>query len=66
MSRGRRRERTFLENADFEGFVDLLKATSEMFHMGVAAYCFMSNHDHLLLTPEGNLIRCMRHLGGVY
>ena len=44
MNRGRRRERTFLDGADFEGFVDLLKATSEMFHMGVAAYCLMSNH----------------------
>ena len=27
----------------------------------------MSNHYHLLVhTPEGNLTRCMRHLGGVY
>jgi len=47
MNRGRRGERTFLDDADFEGFVDLMKATSEMFHMGVAAYCLMPNHYHL-------------------
>jgi putative transposase len=35
--------------------------------MDVTAYCLMSNHYHLLVhTPEGNLTRCMRHLGGVY
>ena len=37
-------------------FVDLLKSTSEMFRVGVTAYCLMSNHYPLLLhTPEGNL-----------
>ncbi len=45
MNRGSRRERTFLDDADF---VDLLKATSEMFHMGLTAYGLMSNHYYLL------------------
>lgn len=31
------------------------------------AYCFMSNHYHLLVeTPEGNLSRGMRQLKGIY
>ena len=67
MNRGRRRERVFHDKEDYQSFVDLMKATSEIFRMGVAAYCLMSNHYHLLVhTPEGNLTRCMRHLGGVY
>ncbi len=62
MNRGRRRERTFLDDADF---INLLRATSEMFHMGLTANGLMSKHYHLLVhTPEGNLTRCMRRLGG--
>ncbi len=37
-------ERMFLDDADFTEFVDLLKATAEMFHMGGTAYCLMSNY----------------------
>jgi REP element-mobilizing transposase RayT len=67
MNRGRRRERVFKDHSDFQTFAGLLKSTSEMFRAGVAAYCLMPNHYHLLIhTPEGNLTRCMRHIGGVY
>lgn len=67
MNRGRQRENIFRDAQDYKAFIDLLKSTSEMFRVGVAAYCLMSNHYHLLLqTSEGNLARAMRHLGGVY
>lgn len=67
MNRGRRREVIFRDLEDYKAFAGLLKSTSEMFRLGVAAYCLMPNHYHLLLqTPEGNLARAMRHLGGVY
>ena len=67
MNRGRRREAIFRDNQDYKAFIGLLKSTSEMFGVGVAAYCLMSNHYHLLLqSTDGNLARAMRHLGGVY
>ena len=48
-------------------FTELLKETSEMWNIRVAAYCLMPNHYHMLLqTPEANLSRSMRHLNGVY
>jgi REP element-mobilizing transposase RayT len=67
MNRGRQRENLFRDVQDYKAFIDLLKSTSEMFRVGIAAYCLMSNHYHILLqTPEANLARAMRHLGGVY
>jgi len=67
MNRGRQRENIFRDAQDYKAFIDLLKNTSEMFRVNVAAYCLMSNHYHLLLqSSEGNLARAMRHLGGVY
>jgi REP element-mobilizing transposase RayT len=67
MNRGRRREEIFRDAQDYKAFVDLLKSTSEMFRVDIAACCLMSNHFHLLLqTSEANLARAMRHLGGVY
>ena len=67
MNRGRRREQVFRGREDYLCFIDLLKETSHMWRMRVAAYCLMSSHYHLLVqTPEANLSRCMRHLNGVY
>jgi REP element-mobilizing transposase RayT len=67
MNRGRRGEAVFLEDQDYTIFIDLLKETCHMWGIGVAAYCLMSNHYHLLLqTPQGNLDRCMRHINGIY
>jgi len=67
MNRGRRRENVFQDSGDFQAFVDLLMNVSDMFKAQIAAFVLMSNHYHLLLrTPEGNINRIMRHVGGVY
>ncbi|MBU1056538.1 MAG: transposase [Proteobacteria bacterium] len=67
MNRGRRFENIFSDDADYEMFVELLKDTSEMWNVNIAAYCLMSNHYHILLqTPDGNISRTMRHINGVY
>lgn len=67
MNRGRHGENVFSDPKDFEDFLKVLKESSEMFDLRVAAYCLMSNHYHLLIqTPLGNLSRIMRHVNGVY
>ena len=67
MSHARRGQEAFPAREDFEGFIELIKETSKMFDMRIAAYCLMSTHYHLLIqTPVANLSRCMRHINGVY
>jgi len=67
MNRGRRKERIFLTQADYEAFVIVLKETAKMWNLKISAYCLMPNHYHLLVhTPDGNISRCMRHINGVY
>ncbi len=67
MGRARKGQEVFPSKEDYFTFIDLLKDTSEMFNMKVAAYCLMNTHYHLLVqTPDANLSRCMRHINGVY
>lgn len=67
MNRGRHGEKIFADSEDFKAFIALLRETSEMFALRIAAFCLMSNHYHILVqTPAGNLSRAMRHINGVY
>ena len=67
MNRGRRKERIFFTQGDYETFVIVLKETAKMWNLKISAYCLMSNHYHLLVhTHDGNISRCMRHINGVY
>jgi len=67
MNRGRRRERVYDDDADYLGFIALLRECGGLWDVWIGAFCLMSNHYHLLLhTPLGNLSRCMRHINGVY
>ncbi|HIJ89295.1 MAG: transposase [Desulfobulbaceae bacterium] len=67
MNRGRRKEKIFTNQEDYESFGQVLMETAEAWNLKVSAYCLMSNHYHLLLqTPDGNISRCMRHINGVY
>ena len=66
-SRGDRRENIYETDADRQGFVSLLADVCETYTWICHAYCFMSNHYHLLIaTPEANFSRGMRQLNGVY
>ncbi|KKL79023.1 hypothetical protein LCGC14_2018970 [marine sediment metagenome] len=67
MNRGRRAEDIFSDEQDYVMFTKLLKETSEMWNIRIAAFCLMPNHYHMLVqTPEANISRGMRHLNGVY
>jgi REP element-mobilizing transposase RayT len=67
MNRGRGRRTIFHSDEYFEAFLKTLDETHQRFGLQVHAYCLLSNHYHLLVkTPEGNLQRSMRHVGGVY
>ena len=67
MNRGRRAEVVFADKQDYQGFVDLLQETCDMWDIRIVAYCLMPNHYHLLMqTPQANLSRSMRHINGIY
>ena len=67
MNRGRGRRAIFHGDDYFEAFQKSLDEAHQRFGLQVHAYCLLSNHYHLLVkTPEGNLQRAMRHVGGVY
>ncbi|MGF1907863.1 transposase [Vibrio kasasachensis] len=66
-SRGNARQPIYLEEADFDLFLEVLGQTCQRFNWVVHSYCLMTNHYHLLLeTPDGNLSKGMRQLNGVY
>lgn len=67
MNRGRHREKLFDDVKDYRAFISILRESTTLLSVGVAAYCLMPNHYHLLVhTPLGNLSRFMRRVGGVY
>lgn len=67
MNRGRRSERVFFNDNDYQLFIKVLQESFELWNMKISTYCLMQNHYHLLVqTPAGNLSRCMRHLNGIY
>ena len=67
MNRGRRREKIFYEDKDYQLFLDLLGNLQDLYDLEIHAYSLMPNHYHCLVrTPRSNLGRAMRHLDGVY
>ncbi|MFT6044122.1 MAG: putative transposase [Porticoccaceae bacterium] len=67
MNRGRGHQDIFHDDSYFEAFLSVVADAVQRFGLEVHSYCLMTNHYHLLVsTPEGNLQRVMRHIGGVY
>lgn len=67
LNRGRRREKIFFSDSDYELFFKILGECNKLFNLEIHAYSLIPNHYHLLIcTPRGNLSRNMRHLNGVY
>jgi len=58
----------FLDNADHEAYLEALRTYSARFDCAVHAYCLMTNHVHVLLTPRGptDCSQLMKHLAQRY
>ncbi len=66
-SRGNERKPIYLEESDFDLFLNVLSQVCQQHNWVIHAYCLMTNHYHLLVeTPDANLSKGMRQLNGVY
>jgi putative transposase len=52
IQRGNNRQPIFAGNADYESLLSLLEENAHKFGVAIHAYVLMSNHFHLLATPE--------------
>lgn len=52
VQRGNNRATCFFDTGDFDRYLRFLHRAARDEHCRVHAYCLMSNHVHLLLTPE--------------
>jgi len=68
VQRGHNREPCFFADRDYLRYLDHLKEFATQFDCAVHAYCLMTNHVHLLLTPRGaeSATLLMKHLGQRY
>ena len=66
-SRGDQRKKIYLEESDFELFLEILCDVCTHYNWVIHAYCLMDNHYHLLVeTPDANLSKGMHQLNGVF
>lgn len=59
---------TFFEPGDFENYLRLLEIAARRYETQIHAYVLMSNHVHLLLTPQhaDGLSRTLQYVAAVY
>jgi putative transposase len=68
MQRGHNREPVFFDDQDYLEYLKILKRVSDVFHCAIHAYVLMTNHVHLLLTPDGesSISRLFQECGRQY
>ena len=68
VQRGNNRGACFFSDSDRLAYLRLLRESAQEADCRVHAYCLMTNHVHLLLTPGGPAAcaRLMKHLGQQY
>ena len=68
VQRGNNRVACFRQDSDYLVYLAHLRQLAEKYECAVHAYCLMTNHVHLLLTPEsaGACTALMRDLGQRY
>ena len=50
--RGVRKQRTFFEDADYLGYIDLATELLPSHDLSILAYCLMPNHIHMVIVPR--------------
>ena len=65
IQRGNNRSACFFRDEDYQFYLEQLALQAEKFDCRVHAYCLMTNHVHLLITPaeKDSASLMMKHLG---
>jgi len=68
INRGNQKQVIFLENTDYEKFLQILKHYKKKYKCKLFGYCLMPNHIHLILDPKEplSLPKLMQILTQVY
>ena len=68
VQRGNNRQVCFVSDSDLKAYANWLYEACEKFGVNIHAWVFMTNHVHLLATPntDVSLSRCMQFLGRHY
>jgi len=68
IQRGNNRSACFYTHADYNRYLDTLAEQANKHNCLIHAYCLMTNHVHLLITPaqEDSASLLMKHLGQRY
>ncbi len=68
IQRGNNRQAIFAKPADYQRLLDLLDDNARQFEVAIHAYVLMSNHFHLLVTPQSSdgLPQMMQAVGRRY
>jgi len=68
IQRGNNRSACFYDNCDYQYYLDTLAEQAAKYRCSIHAWCLMTNHVHLLLTPAArdSAALLMKHLGQRY
>ncbi len=68
MQRGNNREICFVNKEDMKAYLNWLKVFSKKYQVDVHAWVLMTNHVHILCTPneEGAISKMMQSIGRMY
>jgi len=68
VQRGNNRRTCFRQQKDFRSYLAALRETSSQYGVAIHAYALMSNHVHILATPDGvsSASNMMQQLGRKY
>lgn len=68
VQRGHNRDACFFGDEDFSYYLQVLGEGLRRYGAALHAYCLMTNHVHLLLTPQStdSISRLMQHVGRQY
>jgi REP-associated tyrosine transposase len=68
IQRGTNRQACFASEGDFAAYASWLSEYAEKYHVSIHAWVFMTNHVHLLVTPDTSegVSKMMQSLGRHY